>query len=286
MTFCPCNTFHETSSGGLIAGSSATLSTDIREGGVCAGGTASVWMAGNTWDGFAAVWPLGEISTGAAGEFADLSSNNLDGTGGGGNTSFLTTLDDGVFCLDSQYFDGKDFIHFPKDNISTSGEFSVSLWIKRADNSFGEKWFFSRGVQTSSTKWNFALGLSYIGQLQAKIQLSEDVVARVFSSDKLIPERWYHVAVSWKPQDALRLYLDGSIVSEAATSQASTVAYSGSNYSQAGRLSNGGGFVGNVQEIRLKPSIESDAYFAAEHDNFCQSSFCELGNTIDEAVFA
>ncbi|CAK9012916.1 Uncharacterized protein SCF082_LOCUS41925 [Durusdinium trenchii] len=244
-------------------------------------------MAGNTWDGFTAVWPLDETSTGAAGEFEDLTTSNLDGTGGGGNTSFLTTLDAGVFCLDSQYFDGRDFIHFPKDNISTSQGFSVSMWIKRADSSFGEKWFFSRGVKTSTTKWNFALGLSYIGQLQAKVQLSDepDVVARAFSSAKLVEDRWYHVAASWQPQNSLRVFLDGSLVGETETSQASTVVFSGSNHSQAGRLNMGGGFVGNVQEIRLKPSVESEAYFAAEHDNFCQSSFYEIG-TINEAVFA
>lgn len=285
MTFCPCNTFNETSSGGLSAGGSATFSTDIREGGVSAGGSASVWMTGNAWDGFAAVWPLDESSTDAAGEFVDLTVNSLDGTGGGGNTNYLTALDDGVFCLSSQYFDGRDFIYFPRDNMN--GEFSVSMWIKRTDNSFGEKWFFSRGVNSSTTKWNFALGLSYIGQLQAKIQLSddEDVTARVFSSGKLISERWYHVAASWTPQEKLSLYLDGSLVGETETSQTSTVTFSESNHSQAGRLNTGGGFVGNVQEIRLLPLAINTDYFTAEHDNFCKSSFYELGGTIDEAVF-
>lgn len=285
MTFCPCNTFNEIASGGLSAGSSATVVTDIREGGVSAGGSASVWMGGNTWDGFAAVWPLSESSTGAAGEFVDLTANNLDGTGGGGNTSFLTSLDAGVFCLDSQLFANRDFIHFPRDTIT--GEFSVSMWIKRTDNSFGERWFFSRGVDTATTKWNFALGLSYVGQLHAKLQLNDDPdeVARVYSSSKLISERWYHVAATWTPQDKLKLYLDGVLVDETDTEQASIVAFSGTNHSQAGKLNTGGSFQGNIQEIRLKPAAETAAYFLAEHDNFCNPTFYSLGSTIDEAVF-
>ena len=65
-------------------------------------------------------------------------------------------------------------------------------------------------------------------------------------SSKLISEHWYDVAAFWIPQDKLRLYLDGVLVDEA----------------------------------------ETEAYFTAEHDIFCKSSFYDVGSTIDEAVFA
>lgn len=286
MTFCPCNQFTEIATGGMSAGGSAEINVEQIEGGVVCGGSATVWVVPDPYDGLALVFPLDEFSTGEIDEFRDRTRNNLHAVGGSGDDRYLTSLDEGVFCLLSQYFDGRDFINVPKDKIT--GEFSISMWIKRTDNKFGEKVFFSRGVQTASHDWNFTLGTSYIGQLMARIQLAgnEGNVAHLaYSSEKLQVDRWHHIAATWRPAEALELYVDGTLAGSVETPQSAMVGFNSGNHSYLGRWNNGTGFVGNVQELRLFPIGKNGDYFAAEKDNFCNANFVLVSDVIDEAVF-
>ncbi|MDA7527665.1 LamG domain-containing protein [bacterium] len=286
MTFCPCNQFTETTSGGISAGGSAVLSVEQLSGGCSLGGSATVWVIPDAYDGLTLVLPLDEHSTGEIDEFRDRTRNNLHAVGGSGDARYLTMLDDGVFCLSSQYFEGRDFINVSRDNIT--GEFSVSMWIKRADNKFGEKVFFSRGVQSAGHDWNFTLGTSYIGELMARIKLVGDdgnVTHLAFSSEKLQVDRWHHVAATWRPSEALELYLDGTLSGSVETPENAMVGFSSGNHSYLGRWNNGTGFVGNIQEVRLFPIGKNADYFAAEKANFCSANFVLESEVIDEAVF-
>jgi hypothetical protein len=84
----------------------------------------------------------------------------------------------------------------------------------------------------------------------------------------------------------LQVYVDGSLAGSIQTQEIATVNFLSGNNSYAGRWNSGSGFQGNLQEIRLLHSVESEDYFPAEPDNFCHSGFVEVGSTIDEAVFA
>ena len=286
MTFCPCHQFNETTSGGITAGGSAVVSVEQLSGGCSLGGSATVWVVPDAYDELALVLPLDELSTGEIDEFRDRTRNNLHAVGGSGDSRYVTSLDAGVFCLPSQFFDGRDFINVPRDNIT--GEFSISMWIKRADNKFGEKVFFSRGVKTASHDWNFTLGTSYIGELMARIQVLGDdgnATHLAFSSEKLAVDRWQHIAATWRPSEALELYLNGTLAGSVETPQSAMIGFNSGNHSYLGRWNNGAGFVGNIQELRLFPIGKNGDYFAAEKNNFCNANFALESEVIDEAVF-
>jgi len=281
MTFCSCNTYSEITSGGLLSGGSAVDSVDQIGGGLLCGSSAVAWVTGTdqAFDGLAAVWSLQETSTGSADEFIDR-AGSLHGTGGGGDTSFLSSVADGVFCLNSQSFANRDHISFPRDSIS--GAFSVSLWVRRDNAKFGETVFFSRGQVSSGHDYSFTIGTSYIGNLMARLQTSDGVFL-AFSSEKLTEDRWYHVAASWD-QTTLTVYIDGSEAGSVATT-GDAMPYLTGNNAFAGRWNNGSGFTGNLQEIRLFHEAKGQDYLTAEHDNFCDANFVLHGSSIDEAIF-
>jgi len=281
MTFCPCNTYSEIATGGCSLSGSAVESVDQIGGGLLCGSSAVAWVTGEgrAFDGLAAMWSLQETSTGSADEFIDR-AGSLHGTGGGGDTSFLPSVADGVFCLNSQSFENRDFINFPKDTII--GDFSISMWVKKNNNRFGEQVFFSRGQVSSGHDYSMTIGTSYIGNLMARLQTSDGVFL-AFSAGKLSQDRWYHVAASWD-QTMLTVYIDGSEAGSVATTGTAMPYLSGNN-AFAGRWNNGSGFTGNLQEIRFFHESKDADYWDAEHSNFCSAGFVLYGSSVDDAIF-
>ena len=251
--YCPCNVFSETAAGGLSAGGAATNTKIGIEGGVSPGGSALVSLYPDAYDGLAGVYPLGD-------DYEDRTRNHLDGT------AYGVTPDDGIFCLASSYLDGRDYISVPSDGITQA--FSVSCWVK-IQSRFSERVFLSRG--------GFSLGTSYINHLMARLVLADDgeTVTYLAFGDILAQDKWYHVAATWTPLDALRVYVNGVLSGTTETPSGEFVA----GISQLGRRDHGQGMIGHLQEVRLFPDVRSAAYLKAEHDNFCRAFFA-VGETM------
>ena len=277
MVFCACNPIEEISSGGIKAGGSALVTVDTVEGGVSLGGCALVSVSPDVWDDFHFVLPLDEAGNGTPDEYRDRTKHNLHGTGGAGD--MCPTIDLGVFCQPSQYFDGRDFISIPEDNLDISDGFTISLWVKM-ERRFEERAFYTRGGIEDD--WNFTIGQSYLNHIWARIRLSgdEEEVTHYVFSERLQLETWYHIAVTWIPQSSLGVLVNGIPHATIETPQTSTLASSGAG-GYIGRKQ-AQSLTGNIQEVRLQP-VRDEAWLEAEHASFCDAGFVVEGDE-EEAV--
>lgn len=275
--FCSCNSINEIASGGASLGGSADISTYIPSG-LMAGGTAIVEVRPDPWDGMIFVLPLDEDST----SYIDRTKHHLDGT----STTATSPIDDGVFCLPSQYFDGQSFISLPADDMKPTQGFTVSFWTK-LEKQFQERTWYTRGVETDGHKMTFSLGHSYINHLWARINLTDgetDTVYYCFSSQNntLAVNKWYHISATWTPEEKLRVFINGVLAGQTETPEASMVALT--NGSQLGRLNQGQSITGNLQEVRLHPVAREASWLLAEYQNFCQFGWYVQGETVEAVL--
>jgi len=270
MTFCPCNTIDELASGGASLGGSADVSTYVPAG-VVLGGSAIVEVRPDPWDGMVFVLPLDEDGT----TFLDRTKNHLDGTS---DTATSPTIDAGVFCLPSQYFDERDFITLPQDTLRATQGFTVSMWLK-LDSEFQERTFYSRGIEVDGHPMTFSFGHSFLNHLWAKIVLGEEETVYDAFSEPIPSGKWFHVAASWSPSEKLRVFLNGILVGSVETPETSMLATT--NGSQLGRRNQSQSLTGNLQEVRLHPVARGSDWLAAEYSNFCHADFCVQGETIE-----
>jgi hypothetical protein len=262
-SFCGCNPINEEASGGVRCGGSAAVDSTARSasGGVRCGGSAAVHCSTHPYDGLEAIWPLDETAS----PFLDRTDHNYDGTC---TDPHCPTLTEGLFCSFGQRFsgwlDGREFVEFPSDSLDPPHQFSVSLWVKLS-GPYEQRTIFSRN--------NFTLGHSVIKHIVASVVINADGdTISAYSSTRLTKDRFYHVGVSWDGS-TLRIYIDG----ELAGSNSLTDYLHADVSSYAARKASGGFLNGSLQEIRVFPEAMSEAYFLAEHDNFCEYGFYEIG---------
>ena len=283
---CGCNSYTITPSGGLVAGGSPTISDTIISGGIIAGGSAAVDLVGDPWDGMAAVWGLDESGNGTSGEYIDHSRAALNGTGGGGDSDLCPSVTDGVFCLDAQEFSDGEYISIPRDGIAATQAFTVSMWIKITDF-HKQRRFFSRGYDdTSDHDWVCSLGHSVANHLWGQVQCNVDGTTTeidAWSSSLMARDRWYHIAMTWQPGSALKVFIDGVQVGSTDTTATTTVTYGNSGY--IARWNRATGLGADIMDVRLHPVARDAAYLKAEHDNYCSSSFYSVGDQ-ESAVFS
>lgn len=284
---CSCNSFNEFATGGVDLGGSATVTDTIIRGGIDVGGSAFV-DTGHPWDGMEAVWPLDGSYDGTANEVLDVGPHSFHGFAGDGTGNYCPAQDDGVFCLSSQYFGGRDWITFPPDGLESGQGFAVSCWVKiDPEHFYAPRVLFSRGFETASgDKWVFTLGYSFIHHVWAQVQLvgsDGDQYYEAYTVERMQQDQWHHVAASWRPGGSLRVYLDGIEGASIETAELATVALVNNNY--AGRWNEGAYPVANIQDIRLHPVERSPGWFKAEHDNYCDRSFYFVG-PVETAVLA
>lgn len=206
--FCRCNEIRISMSGGLKAGGSAPVADTIIRGGVICGGSATVDVVQDPYDGLEAIWPLDESGNGTPDEYQDRSCHQFHGTGG----LKYPSVTDGVWCQPAQDFqegngDG-EYITLPPDGIRPNQAFSVSAWLK-LETRFKPRVIYSRGFDdVDGSRWVFTLGYGWANHLTATIQTSaKDYTA--FSDTTLDRDRWYHVACVFRPSVGLRLYVNG-----------------------------------------------------------------------------
>lgn len=266
MTCCNCHNFTVTPTGGLSVGSVATLSIDAREGGVVVAGRAKVEIANDVWDGLEAVYPLDAVSTGATGEFEDLSRSGLDATGGMSG-HHLPSRADGVYCLYAQDFSDNGLIVAPQDGITT-GPYAFSFWLKVDD------------------AWNSSTVLVRQGATRVSYSILRHIFFEVFhaegstliNSSSLEQDRWYHVACEYGG-DNLTVYINGSSDGTIEVTE-DTLTPSGDTYI---------GYYDTqacMQELRIYPEAKGSAWYTAEYRNFCDCAFIEEDTCEDSPVYS
>lgn len=243
-----------------------------QDSGFSFGGSAIVRHSHDVYEAFEMVQPLDEIANGTAGEYQDRTRHELDGTGGdGANLETVPTQDEGVFCLPSQHFDGRQYITLETDGLIPAQDFAVSLWAK-IETQFAPRTFYARGC--------FYFGYDFLNRADAIIHYRLSDVATdddfVTGSTQLSQNTWYHLAASWEPDVGLKVYVNGVLNGSKAIAYDTVLAQSDCALSLT---DNGDGYVeGNQQEVRLHPTKRSAAWFLAEYENLCDASnFYSIG---------
>lgn len=244
-------------------------------GGLILGGSAYVDVVSDPWDGMVCVLPLDESSEGTEGEFVDRSRNHFDGTGGKILTvdedldpTTLPTVDDGVFCLPSQHFDGRQLIHVDQDHMTGDHAFSISLWTK-FETFYKSRTFYSRGYNDGANKYVVSFGHSFLNTLSISVRIIEDngppSEVLYFGGTTLSQGIWYHVAVTYDGT-SLRLYLNGVLDGTKAVG-GDLIALN--NECFIATTDNASNIEGNIQEVHIFPAAMSANYLLAEHRAFC-----------------
>lgn len=231
------------------------------QGGIQISGKSWV-LTGKAGDGHVAILPLQEQGSGIEDEYHDI-CNNLHGTGGAGDIEAVFERVNGVACQFAQLgTSGIQFIELPEDNIPSDQSFAVSCWIN-IQSEFVENPIFSRGE-------SFIVSTSFLNHIMATVTDSTGVTYTAFSG--IIEKgKWYHLAVSWQRYGALRIYLNGELSGETNSPIGEIMPVNGGD--MIGSVSNGRGFVGLVQDIRIHPEERSTAWWQAEHQNYCGEFF-------------
>ncbi|WP_254510430.1 LamG domain-containing protein [Anatilimnocola floriformis] len=234
----------------------------VTNGGILWGGSARYRVADDAYDGYEMVQPLNETATGAAGDYQDRTIHDLDGRGGDAtDPDLVPDVDDGVFCLPSQHFDGRQFITLDSDNMITTQPFAVSMWAK-VETYYKPRRFFSRG--------NFAFGYDFLNRLDAICYTADmpDDDKFCTGSTALSQNQWYHVAANWKPGTGMKVFLNGVQDGSKAISE-TELAPAGASYLSRFGEPGSSSIEGNLQEVRLHPRERSAAWFLAEFENIC-----------------
>ena len=246
-------------------------------GGLALGGTAYVDIPSDPWDGMICVQPLDETSTGDVGEFVDRTRNHFDGQGGKvladgeePDPTTYPTIDEGVFCLPSQHFDGRQLISLEQDNLTGNHEFTVSLWAK-IEPYYKSRTFYSRGFNDGAgNEYVLSFGHSFLNTLSVSVHIVEDdgppAEVLYFGSTSLDLGVWYHAAVTYG-SNTLKLYVNGVLVGTKVLTGDLINLENGCFLGATDYTSN---LTGNIQEFRLRPVAHSANWLLAEYDSFCE----------------
>jgi hypothetical protein len=279
--FCNCNAINETSTGGIIGGGSAIveLVSDRMLGGITSSGEAIVDVSTQCLDQYEIFYPLAEDGDGSEDEFVDYSPYQHHGQGGDGDEELTPTQDDGLFCSYSQRFGGRQYITGPSDRIGAMSPITVSLWANNSEF-YTDRVFYSRGKATLDNEigWNLVLGHTWQNAVTASVQVvgadGESLTYTAWGSTWLKLDRWYHLSLVWRPSDSLKVYVNGVEDGSVDVPETKLVPSEGTF---VGRWNDASYLTGNVQEVRVVPVARSTAWLEAEHANFCDYSFYDVG---------
>ena len=238
---CPCNTYTETTTGGVLVGGDSVLPTwDLIDGGCVCGGSALVSCTG-VYDNFLFCYPLDDTAS----PYQDH-AKNLDSTGGSYPTADL------FGCTPCQSF-VNNYIKLPLDNHA--GNFTLSMFA-RFDGFAQQRCFVNRGGV-------FSLGYSYINHLMAIVIDADGVEHTIFSDDILERNTWYHVAATWDGS-TITIFVNG--VEQGSEAVDSIGTPTGNNY--IGRWGGGNTNCG-LCEIRMVADCKDANYLLTEYENQC-----------------
>jgi hypothetical protein len=222
---------------------------------------ASVWT-----NAFAGVWHLGEIGSGAVGEFRDSTANANHGRGGNGDPA-KTPIRAGGIIGNAQQFDGvNDFIRVPNhSSLQLTSALTFSLWIKVTA--------FDIQHQTPLAKGNCTYQIRRNGTTNVMVTaLRNSSCATIYTESatatgSVNDGEWHHLAVSYSGgENRVRIYQNGSQVADVATS--------GSLASDTEALIFGAHTEGNarwwnglIDEVRVAGAARSAEWIGTEYNN-------------------
>lgn len=295
-------TFSYVTTGGLSIGGDAGTVLRVRRlpghtccplddlssiGGVRAGGSATVDIVNDLYDGFGFVLPLDEEADGTPDEYKDRSRNQLHGTGGNGSDPEQVPIRDlGMFCLPSIHTDGRSYVTIPADRLDEDQSFGVSLWTKIETFYQGRVWYSRGHVTAEGDRCTFSLGHNFLNQLEVRIEVvtSDGRLIEYTATGRTTIEQnvWHHVAADWRPGEGVTIYLDGYEDGSAAISETLVSMLTNSGY--VARRNDASMPTGNEQEVRLHGEARGAAYYRAEADNWC-GTFFVVGSEEDTTVW-
>lgn len=218
--------------------------------------------ASDTWQrNFKGVYHL--TDTGIT--YNDSTSNNKDGAAGRSGLS-RPHVDDGLVS-DCQFFSGTEFIDLPSDGMSVVDDITVGALIYIDSDILIERIVFSRGKNTATQSWNFALGHDDRGRAICKVRtVANNLATMVTATGSTILNRnqWYLIHGNWNRGDGVTVYVNG--VADGITSDSGTTLISGGTSYISGL--NDGGYLleTKVGEVRIADTSRSAAWIKAEYD--------------------
>lgn len=280
------NIYDETAEGGIAASGSATISigttgsffpsacgtvTSQAAGAVC-GGSASVEIVGDAYDGFAAVYDLQGSYDGTQYEVIDSTRNELHGTSGSGDDA--TTQDAGLMCLYSQRGSERQYISLPADGLTTTQDYAVSFWAKITGNHEERVWY-SRGIEDEANDWVFSIGHTVLNHVWVQVQTDDLETVNAYSSTLLSENTWYHIAIDYIAGESINIWIDGELET---TQEIANFVTPVTNGGFIGGWNEARGYTGNIMLLRVHGEPGNAAYWAAEHDNITDSGFVLIGS--------
>jgi hypothetical protein len=280
VSYCPCNVFRTTPTGGALVGGTTTAVNTSITGGALVGGQTRASVSDDVFCNVE-MWLLQESGNGTAGEFKDRSRHALDGTGGSGTACPTRTT--GVYCRYAQEFSGRQWIALPQDDYLSTQPLTVSLWVQINTKGL-QRTFFSRGYNTpSGDVWTLQLGHTVLntlyGQLLCRDGSNNAVVVNVQGQTRLGVGAWYHIALVWTPGESVSVYVDGNQDGSTSTTLTSLAPLTTGGF--VGRLNSAAWCTACIQDVRVDGTALDSAYLKAIYANICTpSTFYSVGSEI------
>lgn len=248
--FCPTlDTI--TGSGGMSFSGSAEVSSTIPEGGWEFAGSANYDGEGVAY-GLTAWWLLDELGAGIANEYQDL-RGFYHGTGGSGAATWTPSRVTKAGQR-AQEFDGEQYIDVSTTYNATIK--SLSCWLRI------DSWHRDRAIYG---KPGLKFGYSVLRQPYLEIIDAEGTRASVYGSS-LNQLTWHHVAATWTPGEALRMYVDGSLAATSSTTIETLATGSGA---YIGRHENANYAEAAILDLRLYPDARPLEWWQTEVEAYC-----------------
>jgi hypothetical protein len=216
----------------------------------------------NVWDSnFKAVWTLKDATTST---ILDSTANNKDGTKKGANTPIEV---DGKIgkgqdfeSSNSEYIDVSD----PLD-LTTGTEATFEAWVN-PENLSAEQKLFWHGKGTMQL---FISGGDGLTKMHAGIRTSTPSWVGINGGTTMSVGNWYHLAVTWKKNDYLKIYLNGaSDASPVSSGNYYLYDYSGTLPTKIGALGNNTSCLdGILDDLRISNVVRPAQWIKATYNS-------------------
>jgi len=211
------------------------------------------------------------------GDATDQSGNGYDGTVNGAT---LTT--DRFGNANSAYaFDGSSTITFNNtSNVDLGDETTVTAWVYSNSYSAGEPEFISNGL--GSTGFDFKLSTGTSNDAILRTLKVETFGGDFLTTSELNLNQWYHVAFTYKRNEALTLYVDGMAIGSN-----TSVADQAIGISSKSLVSGANGMNGSIDDLaiysRALSAAEISDLYDSEKPNDLVAHYTFSGDATDQS---
>lgn len=246
----------------------------------------------NAWDSdFVSSHHLEEDPEGGAGAMQDSTANNLDGSEvevvDGNVSTAAGKVGKGISLSPGTTSYGAISLGDPAA-LRLTGAMTLEAIVKTTNswvdpNSFGLVYAISK-VGFSGNR-GYGLGV-FSDSANPIFHIASDSVTQVLvtGSSSLSNDTYYHLAGTYDPSTALKVYYNGTLDGTNSTSiPASQYSNNSKNVYFGGRYSDTGGFLkGNIDEVRISSTVRSAAWLLTTYNTlFAPATFAAAGTPLD-----